>query len=185
MKAKEKILLSSFDLFRKKGFLQTGIAEILENAGSYKKTLYDHFKSKDELGFEYLQYITERQKEIMRKVSKKSSSIDDFIDKWINLSLREQRSYGRFDCPIALFSSEVSHLEQFQIHSKAAIESVIETIESLVKENRSDLKKIEQIELSQELYILYLGGLKLFALTKDKKIIEQMKKKMKSCFKKK
>ena len=121
----------------------------------------------------------------MRKVSEKSSSIEDFIDKWINLSLREQRNYGRFDCPIALFSGEVSHLDQFQTHSKAAIESVLETIESLVKENRSDLKRIEQKEISQELYILYLGGLKLFALTKDKKIIEQMKIKMKTCLRKK
>ncbi len=181
MKAREKILQSSFELFRKKGFLETGIAEILENAGAYKKTLYDHFKSKDEIGFEYLRFISKQQQEMMFKFFEKSNSASEFIDKWIRFSLREQRNFDRLDCPIALFSGEVSHLEQFRLHSKAAISIVLDTIEIFVNKNRPDLEKVEQRELSQELYMLYLGGLKLFSLSRDKKVIEQMKAKMKLC----
>jgi TetR/AcrR family transcriptional regulator, transcriptional repressor for nem operon len=179
MKSKEKILQSAFILFREKGFLETGIAEILDKAGCYKKTLYDHFKSKDEIGFEYLRFISKQQQEMMFKISEKSNSIDEFIDKWIRFSLREQRNFDRLDCPIALFSGEVSHLVQFNLHSKAAIQMVLDTIEVFINKNRSDLNKIKQKELSQELYMIYLGGLRLFSLTKDKKVIEQMKGKMK------
>lgn len=103
MKPKQKILESSFALFRKKGFQATGIAEILDKAGAYKKTLYDHFKSKDDIGFEYLNYLSEQQRIVMLKVLGKSNSMSDFIEKWVNFIVRNQRNTSRKDCPIALF----------------------------------------------------------------------------------
>jgi len=100
MKPKDKILESSFTLFREKGYQATGISEILEKAGAYKKTLYDHFESKDHIGFEYLDYLSIQQGIVMLKVLDKANSLDDFIEKWVNFVLRNQRNSSRKDFPI-------------------------------------------------------------------------------------
>ncbi|TGN10108.1 TetR/AcrR family transcriptional regulator [Leptospira ilyithenensis] len=181
MKPKDKILESSFTLFREKGFQATGISEILEKAGAYKKTLYDHFKSKDEIGYEYLNYLSLQQRVVMLKVLDKAVTLEDFIEKWVNFILRNQRNSSRKDCPIALFSGEVSHLSQFDPYRTDAIQYVLDTIEICILRFRSDLKQDGLKSLSLELYMLYLGGLRLYSLTKDRKVVERMKEQMKHC----
>ncbi|MDZ4727520.1 MAG: TetR/AcrR family transcriptional regulator [Leptospira sp.] len=181
MKPKDKILESSFTLFREKGYQATGISEILEKAGAYKKTLYDHFESKDHIGFEYLDYLSIQQGIVMLKVLDKANSLDDFIEKWVNFVLRNQRNSSRKDCPIALFSGEVSHLPQFDMYRNKAVQHVLETIETCINRFKSDLKSDPLKSLSLELYMLYLGGLRLYSLTKDRKVIDRMKEQMKVC----
>jgi AcrR family transcriptional regulator len=185
VKPKEKILDSSFTLFREKGFQSTGISEILEKAGAYKKTLYDHFHSKDELGFEYLTYLSDQQGVVMLKVLDKSEDLDDFIEKWVNFILRDQRHSSRKDCPIALFSGEISHLTQFDQYRNKAIQYVLETVERCILRFKPDLKADVLRIHSLDLYMLYLGGLRLYSLTKDRKVIDRMKDQMKLCVVKK
>ena len=48
-KTRRHILETSYELFYRKGYYRTGIAEIATLAGVTKRTLYYHFKSKDEL----------------------------------------------------------------------------------------------------------------------------------------
>ncbi|GBF48665.1 transcriptional regulator [Leptospira ryugenii] len=185
MKTKEKILESSFALFREKGFQATAISEILENANAYKKSLYDHFDSKEEIGFAYLEHLSRQQGIVMRKVLEKSKDMDDFIDKWINFIIRDQRNTTRKDCPIALFSGEISHLPQFEPYRNQAIQYVLQTTESCIEHFRNDLRTDTLHQIAIELYIAYLGGLRLYSLTKDRKVIERMKDQMKHTARKK
>ncbi|MDF3821049.1 TetR/AcrR family transcriptional regulator [Leptospira sp. 96542] len=180
VKPKQKILDSSFSLFREKGFQATGIAEILNKAGAYKKTLYDHFKSKDDIGYEYLDFLSEQQRVVMLKVLGKSNHFEDFIEKWVNFIVRDQRNTSRKDCPIALFSGEISHLPQFDSYRNKAIQHVIGTIEICILKFKPNLKSETIKSLSYELYMSYLGGLRLYALTKDRKVVERMKEQMNS-----
>ena len=53
-KAKERILSTASRLFYEQGFQATGINQIIEEAGIAKASLYQHFKSKDDLLLEYL-----------------------------------------------------------------------------------------------------------------------------------
>jgi len=46
---REKLIETALELFAKNGFHATGIDTILEHAGVAKKTLYTHFRTKDEL----------------------------------------------------------------------------------------------------------------------------------------
>lgn len=46
---REQILQAAFRQFRKKGYFRSGVDEIAEASGVTKRTLYNHFKSKDEL----------------------------------------------------------------------------------------------------------------------------------------
>lgn len=46
---REKLIQTALELFAKNGFHATGIDSILANAGVAKKTLYTHFRTKEEL----------------------------------------------------------------------------------------------------------------------------------------
>ncbi|MEO0895296.1 MAG: TetR/AcrR family transcriptional regulator [Bacteroidota bacterium] len=52
---KDKIIDTASELFYRKGYNSTGINEIIAEAGIAKATLYNHFKSKDEICIAYLQ----------------------------------------------------------------------------------------------------------------------------------
>jgi TetR/AcrR family transcriptional repressor of nem operon len=54
--ARERILLASMELFRKFGFNNTSLSQILEAASVTKGGFYFHFKSKEELGFAVLEF---------------------------------------------------------------------------------------------------------------------------------
>lgn len=53
---RETIIKTASDLFYKKGYNLTGINEIIKEAGIAKATLYNHFKSKDDICLAYLKY---------------------------------------------------------------------------------------------------------------------------------
>ncbi len=56
---KERIIKTASQLFYKNGYNATGINEIIEKAGIAKATLYNHFKSKDELCISYLRHMND------------------------------------------------------------------------------------------------------------------------------
>ncbi len=54
MSLKEEIIHEAMKLFSLKGYINTGINEIIESVGSSKGGFYNHFASKEELFFEVL-----------------------------------------------------------------------------------------------------------------------------------
>jgi len=67
------------------------------------------------------------------------------------------------------------------MYRNKAVQHVLETIETCINRFKSDLKSDPLKSLSLELYMLYLGGLRLYSLTKDRKVIDRMKEQMKVC----
>jgi TetR/AcrR family transcriptional regulator, cholesterol catabolism regulator len=76
---RKEIFDASVHLFLEKGFNETSLREIAKAAGIGKSTLYDYFKSKDEILVSYfeneIQKITERAQEIARQDSNISEKI--------------------------------------------------------------------------------------------------------------
>ena len=68
---RKEIFEASVHLFLEKGFSETSMREIAEAAGVGKSTLYDYFKSKDEILISYfedeIQKITAKAQEIARQ----------------------------------------------------------------------------------------------------------------------
>lgn len=86
----KKILDTAFDLFYSRGFHAVGINEIIKAAGVAKKTLYNHFQSKDDLiiatlKFHHEQIIEQLQKSLKFAVPGKDSLLIVFetLDAWI------------------------------------------------------------------------------------------------------
>lgn len=68
---KERIVETASELFYKNGYNRTGINEILEKSGVAKASMYQHFRSKEEIGVEYLKHM---EIEANRKLSEKIDS---------------------------------------------------------------------------------------------------------------
>jgi len=70
---RELLIQAALELFSKKGFHGVGIDAISERAGVTKKTLYHHFRSKDELILAVLRYYDEMfRNSLMRLVESKA-----------------------------------------------------------------------------------------------------------------
>ncbi len=109
---REQIVYAAMDLFYQEGFHATGIEKIREKAGVSKKTLYNHFRSKDEL---MLATLRKREELFMsgftRKVEQPDTSsrerlamVFDALDEWF----QEKGFYG---CMFINASAEFSDLD--------------------------------------------------------------------------
>lgn len=87
---REQLIKTAIDLFARNGFYATGIDTIVEQSGVTKKTLYSHFRSKDELILAALHsYGDEFRNEFMRQVEMLARTpktrllaIFDVAEKW-------------------------------------------------------------------------------------------------------
>jgi len=66
---RELLIKTALELFAKNGLHATGVDSIVEQSGVTKKTLYAHFRSKDELVLAVLRYYDGlARNEFMRRV---------------------------------------------------------------------------------------------------------------------
>ncbi|MCC6711760.1 MAG: TetR/AcrR family transcriptional regulator [Candidatus Dadabacteria bacterium] len=82
LSSREKIIRAASELFFKHGYHQTGINRIIAESGVAKATFYSHFKSKEDLGVEYLR---ERDRLDTEAVKAMIDGIEDPYKKYMSL----------------------------------------------------------------------------------------------------
>ncbi len=82
LSSREKIVHTASELFYKQGYHQTGINQIIAESGVAKATFYSHFKSKEDLGVEYLR---ERDRQDTEAVKAMIDGIEDPYEKYMSL----------------------------------------------------------------------------------------------------
>lgn len=89
---REQLLTAALELFCRQGFHAVSVDAISETAGVTKKTLYHHFKSKEELILAALRYHDERFRNgFMRAVESKTENplgrmlvVFDVVEEWLS-----------------------------------------------------------------------------------------------------
>lgn len=91
MDKREQLIHTAFDLFYRNGIHAVGINQILQTAGIAKKTLYNHFASKDELIQAVVEYRDENfyywlagRLEQVKPGYDGLNELFDAVDDWIN-----------------------------------------------------------------------------------------------------
>src|SRR5262245_3465855 len=79
LETKRRILDAAYGLFWRQGFLRVAMDDIAARANVTKRTLYQHFSSKDDLIKSTLAHSSEFALSRLRQF-KRPSDIDDFID---------------------------------------------------------------------------------------------------------
>ncbi|WNO09299.1 TetR/AcrR family transcriptional regulator [Teredinibacter sp. KSP-S5-2] len=122
---REHIVTTALNLFYKNGFNATGVDTIIAQAGVSKKTLYNHFRTKDELILATLRKRDELFRNFfMREVEKKEKTargrllaIFDMVDNWFKsddfagcMFINASAEFGAADNPNHIFCAEHKRL---------------------------------------------------------------------------
>ncbi len=169
----------ALDLFYKHGFHATGVEKIIQEAGVSKKTLYNHFKSKDELILAVLRKRDEMfRNNFMRSVERLAKeprgqliAVFDVLNEWFNdkdfcgcMFINASAEFANQDDPCHIISKE---------HKRLMFEYVRELAEKAGVKNPS--------ELSEQLNLLVEGAI-VNAHVCDNKEITKTAKKMAEVF---
>ena len=118
---KEEIIEVGQELFRKRGFNNTGIDDILKASGTPKGSFYNFFKSKEEFGVEVLKHYTDRQYDYVKDLLENFSltplpRLKAFYSALIKGNLQEGCRYG---CLVGNMTQEMGGISD-QISSSAS-----------------------------------------------------------------
>lgn len=168
---KERILGSASNLFYIQGFESTGINQIIEESGTFKKSFYTYFQDKNSLALSYLEIQENELIQLLTKMILKHNDYDQFIKTWVNLQRKKMTSNSYRGCPFALFTNQsIKNRELFQNKIKNIFknweELLVQFIESLQEKNKFPKKKDPRI-IVKKIILYYEGAGQSFAMTKD------------------
>lgn len=156
---RDLIINTASDLFYSKGYNLIGINEIIEKSGIAKATLYNHFKSKEEL---CLAYLDKRDQELIQNIeafcAKKPKGSKRLIG--VLEFLRPFFESDKFNGCWCLRT--MAEVPQDNIKIKEKIKAnkgrFLEFIQTLVQDNMGQLSKVKQKKLGRRIYLLYEGA---------------------------
>ncbi len=155
-KTKQHIIEIASGLFYKNGYNSTGINEIIAEAGIAKATLYNHFKSKEDICLAYLKHKNEIfSNDIKIFCEERNSGKDrvlavfDFLKAFF-----KQKDFNGCWCiktvsEIPIDDVRIRHEIQLQKRQ------LIDFINDLLSQNIPDLSNDESQIISKQIYLLY------------------------------
>ena len=154
---KEHIIKTASDLFYQNGYNLTGINEIIKEAGIAKATLYNHFKSKEDICIAYLKYkndnfIQDLKKYISNKETGKKQilSLFDYLNQFY-----KQKDFNGCWC-INTISEIPKQNENIRSEILMQKEGLITYISELIMEN---IGYANSLDLARKIYVLYEGAI--------------------------
>ena len=138
MSRKEELLLKISDLFSKKGYGGASIREICANLNLTSAGLYHHFKSKQEMLFEIINYPMEQALAAMRlklpRLKDAEAKIKWIVNEQIQFYSRN-RSYSKVVVDEKK-SLEIQYAVIIEEKSRKYVEYIQEVVEQIIQENR-------------------------------------------------
>jgi AcrR family transcriptional regulator len=127
MNARDRILESAYELFSTRGVKGTGISAIIARAGVARMSLYQHFRSKDDLVIEFLKLREQRFNHTWQSRVRHSKIaplerlliIFDVMGEWFNRSDFEGSSFIKIlmeeKIGEPLYQAAVNHIENIRL----------------------------------------------------------------------
>lgn len=162
---RDHIVGTASDLFYRNGYNATGINEIISESGIAKATLYNHFKSKEDICVAYLQhkhnaFMSEMKNYCEAKASQKERALAlfDFLHEFFNWD-------GFNGCWCIRTVSEIP-MENVKIREEIQKQKIefIKMIELMLDDNSAN---IDNQKLARQIYLLYEGAVAESHLHRD------------------
>lgn len=176
---RDRIILKSQDLFIKQGYGNTGLNQIVAEAKTVKASLYQHFKSKEELGSVVLRKYSRENLNLLSELMTKYPNPLEFIDAWMRILKREAKRNQLYGCPMANFRSQIADsspemLKSIQEISKDTMERMEKYI--IHAQQVGFIKKTLDPKIySRLMFVGYEGTLQLWRLTGEIKSLDDFK----------
>lgn len=156
---RNRIIKTAAELFYQNGYNSTGINEIIKKSEIAKATLYNHFKSKEDLCVAYLKYYNG---EFLIK-----------IDTYIKTATEENKIIALFDFLNTFYNTEnfngcclintVSELAKDNIKIRTEIKNqknkLIKLIKQLVNDTYISKTEVENKVLATQVYLIFESAL--------------------------
>jgi len=175
LNVKERIIETASHLFYFDGYNQTGINKIIEEAGVAKSSMYQHFRSKEDIAIVYLQRRhTAWSNNLLEFVSNKKNAVAkiagsfDYLQEW--LKEVEFRGCGFQNIITDLPKGQERITDQVRLHKN----ELLKWIDQLLAEEPK--YKGNAKELANELMVLLEGAIILSQIQKDTWPIKAAKK---------
>ncbi len=160
---RENIINTANDLFYNQGYHQTGINQIIEEAGVARATFYSHFKSKEDLGVEYLRDSAANS---LKEIKDMINSIDDPVKKYLSIieSLVQFMKDTNFrGCAFSNIATEIVDKnnpmrKEVKFHEDM-LRSVIKDVVSNLKQSDKRYFNIDVDYIANLYYIIVEGAL--------------------------
>jgi AcrR family transcriptional regulator len=175
---RDRLIHISQVLFLKQGYGNTGLNQIVAEAKTVKASLYQHFKSKEELGKVVLKKYSSENLTLLSELMIKYPKPLDFVDAWMRILKREARRNQVFGCPMANVRSQISDsspeiLKSIQEISKETIDRMEKYI--VQAQQLGYVKKIlDPKQSARHMFLSYEGVLQLWRLTGDLKSLDEL-----------
>ncbi|MFD2543020.1 TetR/AcrR family transcriptional regulator [Lacinutrix gracilariae] len=153
---KNKITETASFLFYKNGYNATGINQIIAEAGIAKATLYNHFKSKEEICLAYLQFknnsFLQNFKPFITSKPKGKEQILAIFD-FLQLFYQDKEFNGCWCIKTVSEIPKDNELIRNEIQSQK--KDFIALIAKLITNNLEQVKEAQVNSLARQIYLLY------------------------------
>lgn len=163
---KEKIICRAAGLFWEKGYVATGVQDILTAAGVTKGSFYFYFKRKKDVGFAAAEFYENQVLGMMEDIADREGAWEPFI-RSVAAAMIEEAEAGRFyGCPFSVLGMEIAFIEP---DLAAAFLQGLEKIRVLFQKvlRQSGIPEDEAEKASRLLLTSYEGYLLQYRLSKD------------------
>jgi AcrR family transcriptional regulator len=174
-------------LFYVQGYPSTGISQIIDAAGTNKATFYYNYKSKEQLGQEYLTEYSSYLLNRLVRMMKHSRTPAEFVHRWVRLvkkdiSLHEASFNG---CPIGNFISQVDVRDDA---FAPVLGELVTEWEDRLADFLSDMQREKSLatnvdirEAAARMLSIYHGSMLMWKATRDMRYIERSEQSMLAC----
>ena len=176
---RERILSVASDLFRRQGYSETGINQIIVESSSAKASFYQHFPSKEALGIAYLrESYGAQQFELLERLKKRNPNPEKFLKAWVYILKREARKENLYGCAMANLRAQtfaISPVLAEEVTSAAnhILNSLTDFLNT-AKQQRFLDKKVNTTNLARKLFIIYEGVIHVYKLTGDSGCLDDL-----------
>lgn len=157
---RQRIIETASSLFYKNGYNATGINEIISETGIAKATLYNHFKSKEDICLAYLRFKNStflRDIEVFADSKPKGPDQVLALFEFLQLFFKDNDFNG---CWCIKTVAEIP-MDNERIRAEIQIQknTFIDLIKELVSHNLKGLSEKEISSMARKIYLLYEGAI--------------------------
>ena len=174
---KTKILETASELFYSKGYVNTGVEEIITLCQIKKPTLYYYFKSKTDLGLAYLESKETEFIGVLIKLGQRTKTAHEFFAAWTTLVKRSARENNFHGCPFSSFAAQLKQEDRpaFEDKLNSIKGNWLNTVKSILEDRLSAKKKrTDMTEAASEAMVVFVGASMLYRMTGQMEFLNAM-----------
>ncbi|MGL5885347.1 MAG: TetR/AcrR family transcriptional regulator [Bombilactobacillus sp.] len=164
---RKKVLIASLKLFAKQGFYQTTTAQIAKKAGVSEGTIYNYFKTKDDLLTQLLSPLfTEIKTKFMRKLDQfqKLDALVDFIITDRLAFIKTNFDFFKLIFQEILTGNELNNVIKDAATTHGSLQTNIQDLQKRIPEINPNLSAIQVVRILLGPILAYIMQEQLFKI---------------------